>query len=162
MPFNFGGNFMLKLLKRLLVSGACLVMLTALSAVSAYTVTFYNNDVLYDTKTVANGSALLIDSDAVENDKYLKGWLSSDGKSLYGYRIVPNSDMALYSLWSECETPRPGVNLFANSDMNSDYFDVRPSNGSVSFVTEADGNRALMYNRGSAYASMQRYVKWEA
>ena len=139
-----------------------LLVCTLMTVTCAYTVNFYNGETLASTKTGTDGEPLIIESDIVRDGRYLLGWEHHAAGLLHGYRIVPSGTWNLHSVWIDANKALPGQNAFENGDFEGEGLAVRPSNGSFRIITEADGNRALEYVRGSGYASLQRYIGWEA
>lgn len=126
-------------------------------------VELYDGDVLRKVYKVREGEAISdLPVDEVKDNKIMLGWQTADGNTIYGYRIpAVTENLRLYSVWEPMET-KIGVNLFENGDFESDGgVGVKLSNGKGSIVTEDDGNRALLYEKGSGYASLRRYVAWE-
>lgn len=130
---------------------------------SAYTVTLYDNGVQYGS--ILTGDKIELPSEKNENGKTLYGWYDKTTGIQYGWKLVPaptSESVELHSVWIPLEKARPAENAYKNGTFDDDGIYVRPSNGGTRIVTESDGNRALEYNRGSNYASLQIYVGWEA
>ena len=142
---------------------ALVLLLCMLSlCTAAYTVNLYDGDTLTDTKTGTDGQALTLPELLFENGSYLLGYENRLTSELHGWRFYPTGEINLYSVWTPVKKAVPGQNVYVNGDFEGNDLALRPSNGTVRIVTEANGNHALEYVRGSGYASIQRYVGWEA
>lgn len=122
----------------------------------------FDGETLRTFYAVEAGNNLILPEFETKDNTLLEGWQTADGNTVYGYNIpVVRDHLKLYSVWEEMET-KPGINIFENGDFEKDgIVDIRPSNGRISIVTDTDGNRIAEYERGSGYASIQHYVKWE-
>jgi len=122
----------------------------------------FDGETLRTFYAVEAGTNRVLPEFEIKDNTIMEGWQTADGNTIYGYNIpVVRDHLKLYSVWEEMET-KPGINIFENGDFEKDgLVDVRPSNGRISIVTDKDGNRMAEYERGSGYASIQHYVKWE-
>lgn len=144
-----------------------LLCLALASFVGAYTATIYDEDGTTLLKTVSfeKGVSTSIDGIAKSDTetKYFLGFKTADGKQLHNYNIHTDyeGDLTLTAACLTREEPVPGKEFIENGDFDEDYIPFMISNGTATIVTESDGNRVLEYSRGSSYASIQHYMKWE-
>ncbi len=146
-------------LLRILLS-AVLAAVLALGVAAAYSFTLYDGDDYYGS--ISDGQ--MLPCDKPKGDSVLYSWQDKTNGYFYGYNPlpVPDGNFDLYAVWVPKTKAVPGQNAMLNGTFDDDIVYLRPSNGGVRIVTEADGNRVLEYTRGSGYASLQFYVGWEA
>lgn len=146
------------LLRALLL--AVLALTLTLAASAAYSFTLYDGDTVYGS--IADGQ--MLPSSKTKGTSTLYNWQDKTTGYFYGWNPlpVPSGSIDLYAVWVPMTKAVPGKNAMLNGTFDDDIVYLRPSNGGVRIVTEADGNRVLEYARGSGYASLQFYVGWDA
>lgn len=128
---------------------------------STMLIELYDGELLRDFFTVQIGKTATLPANEVKNGKRLYGWITEDGKTLYGTNIVPvTQHLKLYSAWFEDKT-KPGVNVFGDGSFENGIPTLRPSNGYVKIVKDTDGNNILEYTRATGYASIQHHIHWD-
>ncbi len=138
-----------------------LVLMTLSVCASAIEIKLYDEGEL--RQTITSGSAEIPDWE-IRNGKALYSWVNPKTGAYYGCHMlpVPTESMDIYAQWVPMEKVKPGKDAFQNGDFEGDIVYIRPSNGTVRVVAEADGNHVLEYRRYSPHASIQTFVGWEA
>ncbi len=139
----------------------CLAMLAG-----AYTANLYKEDgkTLIKSVTFEKGVSTPIPEQNNTEDKFFLGYITADGKQLHRYNIHTEyeGDLELTSKYITRREMVPGENFVHNSSFDEDSIEWLASNGTITIVTQKDGNRVLEYSRGSQYASIQHVAKWDA
>ncbi len=138
-----------------------LLLMTLSACASAIEIKLYDEGEL--RQTITSGSAEIPDWE-IRNGKALYSWVNPKTGAYYGCHMlpVPTESMDIYAQWVPMEKVKPGKDAFQNGDFEGDIVYIRPSNGTVRVVAEADGNHVLEYRRYSPHASIQTFVGWEA
>lgn len=119
---------------------------------SAFTATLYEEDgktVIKNgesdsfTFTVNDNTPIPAKSDT--ESRYFLGYVTADGKQNHKYNIYTEyeGDLTLTARYLDRYDMIPGENVVKNGDFDEDYINVTPSNGTLTIVTEKDGNRVL-------------------
>lgn len=153
-------------MKRFKFLSLCLLLCMSLTVLaSAFTANLYAEDGTTLIKSVefTKGSITKIPELKHTETKYYIGYVTADGKQLHNYNIHTEyeGDLELTARGLTRREMVPGENFVENGTFDEDSINWLASNGTVTIVTEKNGNRVLEYSRGSAFASIQHYTKWE-
>ena len=153
-------------MKRFRLLTLCLLLCMSLAVMaSAFTAKLYKEDgkTLIKSVTFEKGVSTSIPDEKHTEDRYFLGFETADGKQLHRYNIHTEyeGDLDITAKFLTRREMIPGENFIENGTFDADDICMTPSNGSFKIVTEKNGNRVLEYSRGSAYASIQHYTKWE-
>ena len=153
-------------MKKLRLIPLCLMLCVCLAPLAcAYTASLYKEDGTTLIKSVefTKGSITSIPELKHTETKYYLGYVTADGKQLHNYNIHTEyeGDLNLTARGLTRREMVPGENFVENGTFDEDSINWTSSNGTLTIVSEKDGNRVLEYSRGSAYASIQHYTKWD-